>query len=202
MPDETPVDPMDEADPFDLLTDQEVAKWIKMSRRTLQDYRYTDRGKGPPYYPISANAVRYSRREVAQWLLRLRKTGREKDSGLKPEAVRKAIEEYEQTEVIRALGETGEPVEPTRLRLSMKSRLIAAADHLKADESERAKRPATDSLKMLTELSDDNGMLFATIARLLEIIDHRGLPERPTPAQKTAVAAARGMLRGTRWERI
>jgi predicted DNA-binding transcriptional regulator AlpA len=200
MPDETPVDPMDEADPFDLLNDEEVAKWVKMSRRTLQDYRYTDRGKGPPFYPISANVVRYSRREVAQWLLRLRKTGREKESGLKPEAVRKAIEEYEQTEVIRALGETGETFDPTKL--SLKSSLGTAADQLKADESERAKRPASGSLKMLTELSDDNGMLFATIARLLEIIDRRGLPERPTPAQKAAVATARGMLRGTRWERI
>ncbi len=195
--DETSVDPTDEADPFDLITDEEVAKWIKMSQRTLQDYRYTDRGKGPPYYPISANVVRYSRREVAQWLLRLRKTGREKESGLKPETVRKAIEEYEQTEVIRALGETGETSEPAKLRLSVKSRLSTAADHLKASESERTKRPTNDSLKMLTELSDDNGMLFATIAHLLEIIDRRGLPERPTPAQKAAVTAARGMLRGT-----
>lgn len=57
------------AAPADLvLTDEEAARELRVSRRTLQ--RYRRHGGGPPYQRVGPRLVRYSLAEIRAWLAR------------------------------------------------------------------------------------------------------------------------------------
>lgn len=49
-----------------LLTPDDVARMMRVSRRTVSTWRY--RGKGPRYVHVTHNCVRYRMSEVRKWL--------------------------------------------------------------------------------------------------------------------------------------
>ena len=49
-----------------LLTEEEVAKMLSLSPRTLQGYRY--RGGGPAFVRIGARAIRYRTSDLLRWM--------------------------------------------------------------------------------------------------------------------------------------
>ena len=49
-----------------LLTEGEVAAFLKLTKRALQAWRC--RGYGPPFVRISGRAIRYRRQDVSQWI--------------------------------------------------------------------------------------------------------------------------------------
>ena len=49
-----------------LLTPDDVARMMRVSRRTVSTWRY--RGKGPRYVRVTHNCVRYRMSEVRKWL--------------------------------------------------------------------------------------------------------------------------------------
>lgn len=49
-----------------LLTPDDVARMMRVSRRTVSTWRY--RGKGPRYVHVTHNCVRYRVSEVRKWL--------------------------------------------------------------------------------------------------------------------------------------
>jgi excisionase family DNA binding protein len=52
--------------PPPLLTPREAADYLKVSEKTLEDWRRT--GKGPAFYRLGPCRVRYSLASVDQWL--------------------------------------------------------------------------------------------------------------------------------------
>lgn len=52
-------------DPDELLSEVEFAKLYKVTRRAVQQWRFT--GNGPRYVRISARCVRYRRRDINEW---------------------------------------------------------------------------------------------------------------------------------------
>lgn len=52
--------------PEALLTLQQVAGWLGVSKATLYAWRY--QGDGPPGYRLHGGGVRYRRADVEQWL--------------------------------------------------------------------------------------------------------------------------------------
>lgn len=50
----------------ELLTEREVAAWLKLSVSSLKRLRL--RGEGPPYVRLGPRAVRYSPEAVREWL--------------------------------------------------------------------------------------------------------------------------------------
>lgn len=50
-----------------LLTPDDVARMMRVSRRTVSTWRY--RGKGPRYVHVTHNCVRYRMSEVRKWLM-------------------------------------------------------------------------------------------------------------------------------------
>ena len=48
-----------------LLTTREAAELLNVSWTTLRDWRY--KKKGPPWYTLGAQRVRYPRGELVQW---------------------------------------------------------------------------------------------------------------------------------------
>jgi predicted DNA-binding transcriptional regulator AlpA len=50
----------------DLVTEVEIAPIVGLSPKTLANMR--SRREGPPYVRISNRAIRYSRRQVEQWV--------------------------------------------------------------------------------------------------------------------------------------
>lgn len=62
-------DMLDDADAGEediLLTPDDVARMMRVSRRTVSTWRY--RGKGPRYVHVTHNCVRYRMSEVRKWL--------------------------------------------------------------------------------------------------------------------------------------
>jgi predicted DNA-binding transcriptional regulator AlpA len=49
-----------------LLTSEQTAQELKVSERTLEDWRRT--GAGPPFIRISRRCVRYRRADIEAWL--------------------------------------------------------------------------------------------------------------------------------------
>lgn len=49
-----------------LLSESEAAKFIRYSKRSLQNWRV--RGGGPRYVRVSARSVRYRRRDLLAWI--------------------------------------------------------------------------------------------------------------------------------------
>lgn len=49
-----------------LLTPDDVARMMRVSRRTVSTWRY--RGQGPRYVHVTHNCVRYRMSEVRKWL--------------------------------------------------------------------------------------------------------------------------------------
>lgn len=49
-----------------LLTPAEVADFLRVGRRTLEQWR--NRGGGPPYIRVAPNCVRYSHGQLTEWL--------------------------------------------------------------------------------------------------------------------------------------
>jgi predicted DNA-binding transcriptional regulator AlpA len=52
--------------PAPLLTEQEAAAYLKLTRRALQAWRY--QGRGPRFVKISARAVRYRPEDLETWV--------------------------------------------------------------------------------------------------------------------------------------
>ena len=50
----------------DILNPKEAAQHLKVSKRTLEAWRY--RGGGPKYLKISARCIRYSFADLQEWL--------------------------------------------------------------------------------------------------------------------------------------
>jgi excisionase family DNA binding protein len=50
----------------DLLTTEELARYLRLSPRTVEDYRY--RGKGPEYKTLPTGAIRYKLADVDAWI--------------------------------------------------------------------------------------------------------------------------------------
>ena len=50
----------------ELLTTQEAAEFLKLSRRTLEAHRV--RGDGPPYVRLSSRCIRYRPSDIDRWL--------------------------------------------------------------------------------------------------------------------------------------
>ncbi|RYQ68734.1 helix-turn-helix transcriptional regulator [Bifidobacterium pseudolongum] len=62
-------DMLDDADAGEediLLTPDDVARMMRVNRRTVSTWRY--RGKGPRYVHVTHNCVRYRMSEVRKWL--------------------------------------------------------------------------------------------------------------------------------------
>lgn len=55
------------ADPFSpLLTETEAAKYLNLTNRALQSWRY--QGRGPRFVKISARAIRYRLEDLEAWV--------------------------------------------------------------------------------------------------------------------------------------
>ena len=50
----------------ELLTVDEVAEILRVSRKRLYDWRY--RGEGPPAFRLNSGELRYPREELTEWL--------------------------------------------------------------------------------------------------------------------------------------
>jgi excisionase family DNA binding protein len=61
---------MENGDANELLTTDEAAQLLGLSRRTLEDWRL--KRSGPPYHRISRSIVRYRRSDLLDWLERNR----------------------------------------------------------------------------------------------------------------------------------
>ncbi|MGH7487469.1 MAG: helix-turn-helix transcriptional regulator [bacterium] len=57
-------------DPDKLLTTDEAAAYLRVSPRTMEDWRRT--GSGPLYIPLARNCVRYRFGDLTQWIIRRR----------------------------------------------------------------------------------------------------------------------------------
>ena len=57
-------------DPDTLLTTDEAAAYLRVSPRTMEDWRRT--GSGPLYIPLARNCVRYRFGDLTQWIIRRR----------------------------------------------------------------------------------------------------------------------------------
>jgi predicted DNA-binding transcriptional regulator AlpA len=49
----------------EMLSEQQAAEWLGLTRRTLQKWRHT--GRGPRHVKYSARCVRYSVTELRAW---------------------------------------------------------------------------------------------------------------------------------------
>ena len=56
----------DEAGPLKLLTTEEAASFLRVSRRTMEDWRRT--GSGPHFFALARNCVRYEFDDLLQWI--------------------------------------------------------------------------------------------------------------------------------------
>jgi predicted DNA-binding transcriptional regulator AlpA len=52
--------------PAPLLTEEDAAAYLKLTRRALQAWRY--QGRGPRFVKISARAVRYRPEDLERWI--------------------------------------------------------------------------------------------------------------------------------------
>lgn len=50
----------------DLMTTEELAKYLRLSPRTVEDHRY--RGKGPEFVTLPTGAIRYRLADVDAWV--------------------------------------------------------------------------------------------------------------------------------------
>lgn len=50
----------------DFMTEKEVAEFLMVSQRTIQEMRYANRA--PPYIQVGARTIRYLRSEFLAWL--------------------------------------------------------------------------------------------------------------------------------------
>ena len=55
-----------EADPDRLLTPDELARLVGVSRKTVDDWRRAGKGPAPVY--LTAQTIRYRRRDVLAWI--------------------------------------------------------------------------------------------------------------------------------------
>lgn len=54
--------------PEKLLTQEEVAELLAVSRYTVRQWRYADPYQGPPYFKLSRRCVRYPLEELLTWI--------------------------------------------------------------------------------------------------------------------------------------
>ena len=74
-------DMLDDADAGEediLLTPDDVARMMRVSRRTVSTWRY--RGKGPRCVHVTHNCVRYRMSEVRKWLMDKEKQEQEQEA--------------------------------------------------------------------------------------------------------------------------
>lgn len=62
----TAVQPTHARPPAPLLTEEDAAAYLKLTRRALQAWRY--QGRGPRFVKISARAVRYRPEDLETWV--------------------------------------------------------------------------------------------------------------------------------------